>query len=96
MSGVLKGTYAYSAFGQRTRKVEPVTGGNRTTHFMFGLGGELLGELAINPDGSRTFTAYTWLSILPVAHHESVLTTLGMTEVYATSRLFAGVSVNAA
>ena len=77
VGGVLKGTYTYSALGQRTRKIVPITGGNRTTHFMFGLGGELLGELVINPDGSRTYTDYYWLNSLPVARHVRVLNTAG-------------------
>ncbi len=77
VSGLLKGTYTYSALGQRTRKVVPVSGGNRTTLFMFGLGGELLSELAVNPDGSRTFTDYYWLNSLPVARHVRVLNTAG-------------------
>ncbi len=77
MSGVLKGTYTYNALGQRTRKLTPIAGGTHTTHFMFGLVGELLGELAIQPDGSRTFTDYYWLNSLPVARHVRVLNTVG-------------------
>ncbi len=61
----------------RTRKVTPITGGNRDTHFMFGLGGELLSELAIQPDGSRTFTDDYRLNSLPVARHVRVLNTVG-------------------
>lgn len=44
---------------------------------MFGLGGELLGELVVNPDGSRTFTDWYWLNSLPVAQHVRVLNTAG-------------------
>lgn len=44
---------------------------------MFGLDGELLGELVVNPDGSRTFTDWYWLNALPVARHVRVLDTAG-------------------
>ena len=44
---------------------------------MFGLGGELLSELAIQPDGSCTFTDFFWLNSLPVARHVRVLNTAG-------------------
>ena len=63
IDGVIKAQFRYNAFGQRTQKITP----QRTTTFVYGLSGELIGETLFDNQGKKlTSQFYIWLEGMPL------------------------------
>lgn len=63
IDGVVVVQFSYNALGQRTQKVTP----QGVTTFLYGLGGELLGETLFDNDGMKlTSQFYIWLNDVPL------------------------------
>lgn len=63
IDGVILAQFHYNALGQRTQKITP----QGVTTFLYGLGGELLGETLFDPNGLKVSSQfYVWLEGLPL------------------------------
>ena len=63
IDGVIRAQFRYNALGQRTQKITP----QGVTTFLYGLGGELLGETLFDSHGMKlTSQFYVWLEGMPL------------------------------
>ncbi|WP_447795399.1 RHS repeat-associated core domain-containing protein [Pseudomonas farris] len=82
IDGLIRAQFRYNALGQRTQKITP----QGVTTFLYGLGGELLGETLFDSHGMKlTSQLYIWLEGLPLG---GVSVNYDMTGSIADSTLF--------
>lgn len=63
IDGMIRGQFRYNALGQRTQKITP----QGVTTFLYGPGGELLGETLFDSHGKKLMSQfYVWLEGMPL------------------------------